>query len=228
MKLQKSTTLIPSKGPLARGRCGSKASGPAEFAATGSAVLPVPSSLVLFILLSYPFGRLVVQVPKCLIIGAGSHESQVRDQLAEAYIRSGRETPSKMRLPTPAEMLRPAALNAFCGTVNHRFRRSFVPFLPSLQNTKKWQREPSAATQTYFVASQTRESWACHPKGNKASRGNAFARRTARLRSIAVDAVTEDDVRAVMRKLAEQAKAGDAAAAKLVLALRDWPADRSR
>jgi hypothetical protein len=55
-------------------------------------------------------------------------------------------------------------------------------------------------------------------KGNKASRGNAFSRRTAALRAIALDAVTEEDVRAVMRKLIEQAKTGDAAAAKLLLA----------
>jgi len=55
-------------------------------------------------------------------------------------------------------------------------------------------------------------------KGNKAARGNPFARRMAKLRSIALDAVTEEDVRAVVRKLVDQAKAGDSAAAKLLLA----------
>jgi hypothetical protein len=40
----------------------------------------------------------------------------------------------------------------------------------------------------------------------------------AKLRSIALDAVTEEDLRAVVRKLVDQAKAGDPAAAKFLLA----------
>ncbi len=55
-------------------------------------------------------------------------------------------------------------------------------------------------------------------KGNKASEGNPFARRAARLRTIALAAVTDQDVRAVVQKLLGQAKAGDVAAAKLLLA----------
>jgi hypothetical protein len=40
----------------------------------------------------------------------------------------------------------------------------------------------------------------------------------ARLRSVLLDAVSDDDLRAVARKLVEQAKAGDMAAGKLLLA----------
>jgi len=40
----------------------------------------------------------------------------------------------------------------------------------------------------------------------------------ARLRSLLLDAVSDDDLRAVVRKLVEQARGGDTAAAKLLLA----------
>jgi hypothetical protein len=55
-------------------------------------------------------------------------------------------------------------------------------------------------------------------KGNKCAAGNPFARRLARLRSLLLDAVSDDDLRAVARKLVEQARDGDTAAAKLLLA----------
>jgi hypothetical protein len=55
-------------------------------------------------------------------------------------------------------------------------------------------------------------------KGNRCAAGNPFARRMARLRCLLLDAVSDDDLRAVVRKLVEQARAGDVAAAKLLFA----------
>jgi hypothetical protein len=46
---------------------------------------------------------------------------------------------------------------------------------------------------------------------------NPFARRTARLRSFMLDAVSEQDVRAVIAKLVELAKGGDMAAIRELL-----------
>src|SRR5262245_26088041 len=54
--------------------------------------------------------------------------------------------------------------------------------------------------------------------GNKAACGNPFARRMARLRSALLDAVTEGDIRELGRSLLQQAKGGDVAAAKVLLA----------
>lgn len=53
--------------------------------------------------------------------------------------------------------------------------------------------------------------------GNKAARGNPYARRVAQLRSALLRAVSADDVQAVARKLVEQAKAGDVQAARVLL-----------
>ncbi len=47
--------------------------------------------------------------------------------------------------------------------------------------------------------------------------GNPFARRVAALRSIMLDTVGEDDLKAIVVKLVEQAKAGDVVAAREVL-----------
>ena len=54
-------------------------------------------------------------------------------------------------------------------------------------------------------------------KGNPGGPGNPFARRVARLRSLLLDAVSDDDLRAVVAKMVEKAKAGDVAAAREVL-----------
>jgi hypothetical protein len=53
--------------------------------------------------------------------------------------------------------------------------------------------------------------------GNKVARGNPFARRMARLRSRALAAVSGPDLEAIVRQLAVAAKAGDVAAAKVLL-----------
>lgn len=54
-------------------------------------------------------------------------------------------------------------------------------------------------------------------KGNPGGPGNPFARRVARLRSLLLDAVSDDDLQAIAAKLVERAKAGDLAAAREVL-----------
>ena len=54
-------------------------------------------------------------------------------------------------------------------------------------------------------------------KGNPGGPGNPFARRTAELRSIMLETVGEDDLKAIVAKLFEQAKAGDVVAAREVL-----------
>jgi hypothetical protein len=53
--------------------------------------------------------------------------------------------------------------------------------------------------------------------GNAFGTGNPFARKTARLRQLILDSVTDDDLVAVVHSLVEQAKAGDLGATKLLL-----------
>ena len=53
--------------------------------------------------------------------------------------------------------------------------------------------------------------------GNRGGPGNPYARRVAQLRSTMLATVTDDDIRAIVAKLVEQAKSGDLAASKLVL-----------
>jgi hypothetical protein len=55
-------------------------------------------------------------------------------------------------------------------------------------------------------------------KGNAGGPGNPFARRTAELRQVFVDAVTREDLVAIAQALAQRAREGDVAAAKVVLA----------
>ena len=53
--------------------------------------------------------------------------------------------------------------------------------------------------------------------GNKLAKGNPHAKRVAALRSALLDAVTEEDMRAVIAKLVEMAKGGDVHAIKELL-----------
>lgn len=53
--------------------------------------------------------------------------------------------------------------------------------------------------------------------GNKAAKGNPYAKRVAELRAALFDAVTPADLKDVVTKLAEQAKAGDVASIKELL-----------
>lgn len=53
-------------------------------------------------------------------------------------------------------------------------------------------------------------------KGNRGGPGNPYARHAARFHSVVVNAVTDEDLRAIFAKLVEQAKAGDLAAIREV------------
>lgn len=53
--------------------------------------------------------------------------------------------------------------------------------------------------------------------GNRAAQGNPFARRVARLRASLLRAIEPHDIEEVVKALLEQAKAGDAVAAREVL-----------
>jgi hypothetical protein len=64
-------------------------------------------------------------------------------------------------------------------------------------------------------------------RGNKGGPGNPFARRTAALRQAMLDAVTEDDLQAIVRQLIQQAREGDVAAARLVLSYSIGKADKA-
>ncbi len=55
-------------------------------------------------------------------------------------------------------------------------------------------------------------------KNNAGGPGNPFARRVAKLRTVLLDAVTEDDLRDIVRAMVERAKNGDMAAAREILA----------
>ena len=59
--------------------------------------------------------------------------------------------------------------------------------------------------------------------GNPGGPGNPYARRVAALRSMLLDAATADDLRSMVRSLLKKAKAGDVAAARLVLAYTIGP-----
>ena len=54
-------------------------------------------------------------------------------------------------------------------------------------------------------------------KGNPGGPGNPMGRRVAALRRALLDAVTEEDVRALAGALLEKAKGGDVAAARLIM-----------
>ena len=54
-------------------------------------------------------------------------------------------------------------------------------------------------------------------KGNPGGPGNPFARRVARQRTLIQEAVTDEDLRAIVRALVERAKGGDIAAIREVL-----------
>lgn len=53
-------------------------------------------------------------------------------------------------------------------------------------------------------------------KGNSGGPGNPFAARIGKLRSVLIDAVTEEDMRETIRAVVEAARGGDLAAAKLL------------
>jgi hypothetical protein len=54
-------------------------------------------------------------------------------------------------------------------------------------------------------------------RGNPGGPGNPFARRSAQIRSLFLESVTDDDLRAIIAKLVEMAKGGDLAAIRELL-----------
>lgn len=54
-------------------------------------------------------------------------------------------------------------------------------------------------------------------KGNPGGPGNPFARRVSQLRSLVVEVLTDEDLRAIVDKMIDDAKNGDKAAVKLLL-----------
>lgn len=54
-------------------------------------------------------------------------------------------------------------------------------------------------------------------RGNPGGPGNPHARQVARFRAALLEAVTDDDLRAIARKLVEESKAGNVSAAGLLL-----------
>src|SRR5262249_23925614 len=62
-----------------------------------------------------------------------------------------------------------------------------------------------------------RDSRGRFARGNRGGPGNPFARRVARLRTLLLAVLGEEDRRAALRKLAEQARTGDLGAAGLLL-----------
>ena len=53
--------------------------------------------------------------------------------------------------------------------------------------------------------------------GNRGGPGNPYSQRTAHIKRVLLDAVTDDDLRAIIKSLIESAKSGNAKAAELVL-----------
>jgi hypothetical protein len=62
-----------------------------------------------------------------------------------------------------------------------------------------------------------RDSSGRFTNGNTLARGNPLAKHVGRLRAALLDAVTDEDMKAVIRAMLEKAKGGNVAAAKIVL-----------
>jgi hypothetical protein len=77
--------------------------------------------------------------------------------------------------------------------------------------------EPAASAPPDGTPGAGRDARGRFARGNLGGPGNPFARQVAALRQAAVDAVSADDVRAIIAKMTEKALAGDVAAAKVVL-----------
>jgi hypothetical protein len=78
--------------------------------------------------------------------------------------------------------------------------------------------KPATDAEPAPAAADGRDSRGRFTQGNRGGPGNPFARKVAKLRSALLSAVSEDDVQAIGRRLARQAKKGDVAAAKVLLA----------
>lgn len=74
-------------------------------------------------------------------------------------------------------------------------------------------REPS----TNGANGEARDAQGRYMAGNPGGPGNPYARRVARLRSLLLETVTEEDLRQIIEALVRQAKAGDMAAVRELL-----------
>jgi hypothetical protein len=74
----------------------------------------------------------------------------------------------------------------------------------------------AAAQQERKVDDSGRDVQGKFTPGNAGGPGNPFARRVAHLRSVMVQAISDEDIAAIIVKLMEQARAGDAASAKVL------------
>ena len=72
-------------------------------------------------------------------------------------------------------------------------------------------------TETEPAVTDGRDNAGKFAAGNSFGRGNPVARHAQRLRQLFVTAVSEDDIKAIVTKLVELAKAGDIQAANLLL-----------
>jgi hypothetical protein len=61
-------------------------------------------------------------------------------------------------------------------------------------------------------------------QGNKAGRGNPLARQVQAIRSALVNAITHEDIKAVVQRLVQKAKDGDVVAAKVIFERAAGPA----
>jgi hypothetical protein len=95
------------------------------------------------------------------------------------------------------------------------FEESIVPRSAAGNGTAP---DPTQALNTPAAASPGRDANGRFAKGNPGGPGNPFARRTARLRRAFSEAVSEEDLVAVVQTITRKAKEGDLAAAKLLLA----------
>jgi hypothetical protein len=76
---------------------------------------------------------------------------------------------------------------------------------------------PAGKGETPPLGESGRDDRGRFTKGNKSGRGNPFARRVAAMRQALMDAVSDEDVAAISKKMVELARGGDVAAARLVL-----------
>jgi hypothetical protein len=73
------------------------------------------------------------------------------------------------------------------------------------------------ATATSQAGNEGRDARGRFARGNRGGPGNPFARRVAQFRRTLCESVTDEDIEAVSKKLLDQAKQGDVAAARLLL-----------
>src|SRR5690606_4555634 len=99
-------------------------------------------------------------------------------------------------------------------------RRSVMLHAPILNDSRTHPSAPPASLPSPSVHGSNgppgRDSRGRFTRGNPGGPGNPHARRTAALKNAFLAEVTEEDLRAVTRRVIEQAREGDLAAARLL------------